>query len=79
MGQYVNLTLRNAGTSQHVYHATDDVLGQQVLPDTPLEPDETAGIQLVADENGYGRMTYGYRGGVDTIRNNLSDGDRVDG
>jgi len=78
MPNYVNVTLRNSTTSQHVYHATDDVLGKLVLDDQPLAPDETTPIKLVADENGHGEMTYGYKGGVDTSRSDLNDGDRVD-
>jgi hypothetical protein len=79
MANYVNVTLRNATSAQHIYHATDDVLHQEVLPNTPLASGETTPIQLVADENGHGRMTYGYLGGINTSRDDLNDGDPVDG
>jgi hypothetical protein len=76
---FVNVALRNSTNSQHLYHATDDVLGQPVLRDTPLAPSDPATtIALVGDENGFGRMTYGFRGGIDTSRTDLNDGDVVD-
>jgi len=78
MAKFVNVTLRNSTSSQHVYHATDDVLGQEVLPNTPLGPNDAKAITLVADENGHGRMTYGYKGGADTSRIDLGDGEIVD-
>lgn len=78
MPDFLRVSLSNSTTSQHVYHATDDVLGQQILSDTPLSSGESVSLRLVADENGHGRMTYGFRGGVDTNRTDLNDGDVVD-
>ena len=79
MPQYIHVVLKNGTSSQHVYHATDDVLHKSALNDQPLAPGETASITLVADENGHGEMTYGYSGGVDTSSTDLNDGDEVDG
>ena len=53
MRNFVNVALRNSTNSQHLYHATDDVLGQPVLRDTPLAPSDPAtAIALGGDENG---------------------------
>ena len=78
MPTYVQVTLRNSGVSQHVYHATDEVLQAPVLTKTPLGGGERADISLAADENGSGRMSYGYSGGVDSMRDGLTNGDIVD-
>jgi hypothetical protein len=78
MPQFVNVTLKNDTMAQHVYHATDNVLGQSVLQDAPLGPSETTPIRLVADENGHGQMTCGFRGGIDTVHTDLNDGDEID-
>ena len=78
MAQYINVTLQNSSaTSQYIYHATDDVLKQPILQNTPLGPGENTALRLVADPSGRGNMTYGYSGGVDTSRTDLSDGDVV--
>jgi hypothetical protein len=78
MPTFVDVTLRNSTPAQHVCHATDDVLGQPALADTPLGSGESAPVRLVADENGHGRMTFGFRGEIDTSRIDLNDGDVVD-
>jgi len=78
MPQFVNVILKNSTASQHVYHATDDVLHQKVIDNQPLGAGETVNVKLVADENGHGQMTYGFSGGVDTSRTDLDDGDEVD-
>jgi hypothetical protein len=41
-------------------------------------PTRQTAIALVGDENGFGRMTYGFRGGIDTSRTDVNDGDVVD-
>jgi hypothetical protein len=80
MAQYVNVTLKNSTSAQHVYHATDLVMGDQALPDTPIAPDDPpVPIRLVAGDDGHGHMIYGYRGGVDVQRDDLNDGDPIDG
>lgn len=54
-------------------------MGQPVLRDTPLAPsDLVIAVALVADENGFERMTYGFTGGIDKSRTDLNDGDVVD-
>ena len=79
MAQYVSVSLRNGQIAQHVFYATDDVAGATCLPDTPLSAGEQTGpILLIADENGHGRMTYGYRGGIPTSSTDLNDGDVID-
>jgi hypothetical protein len=77
MPRFVNVTFKNDTTSQHVYSITDDVLGQQVVTDQPLDADETVPVQLVADENNHGKATYGFRGGVSTRVDDLNEGDVV--
>jgi hypothetical protein len=62
---------------QRVYHATDLVMRQPAIPDTPLDPNETVGVQLAADENGNGEMQWGYSGSVDTTRTDLQNGETV--
>jgi hypothetical protein len=78
MAIYVNVTLKNSSLGQHVFSATDDVLGQNVLSNTPLQPDESVSLQLVADEYGYGQMTYGYRGGVPSRRTDIKNNEEID-
>jgi hypothetical protein len=74
---YVNISLENGSLGQQVFNATDDVLGQPVLTNQPIAAGDSVAIQLVADPNGKGRMTYGYRGGVQATRNDLVDQDIV--
>jgi hypothetical protein len=42
MPTYINVTIKNDGPGQRVYHAIDLVMRQQALGDTPLDPNETA-------------------------------------
>ena len=77
MPTYVNVTIKNDGLGQRVYHATDLVMHQPAIPETPLDSNETASVQLVADENGNGEMQWGYSGGMDTTRFDLQNGETV--
>ena len=77
MAEFVNVSLLNDTLEQHVLNATDDVLGEQVLTNVPLEGGESTPIRLVADPDGKGRMTCGFRGGVEIRRDDLIDNDVV--
>ena len=77
MALYLSVTFTNDTFAQHVYTITDDVLGSPVLSDQPLAPGEAVTEQLVADANGHGQATYGYRGGISTRRDDLNDGETV--
>ena len=80
MPEFIHVTLKNDTSSQHVYHATDDVLGQELFSSLVLGAgEESDPIELVADEDHHGRMTYGFRGGVDTRRDDLTEGEVVRG
>jgi hypothetical protein len=71
------VTFQNTSAAQHVYTISDDVLGQNVVQNKPLDVDESVTLNLVVDENRFGQATYGYRGGVDTKAPDLRDGDTV--
>jgi hypothetical protein len=77
--EFVNVTFRNGTTAQHVYTITDKVLGVAVWDNKPVAAgDDTGQLQLVANENHHGEVTYTHTGGVPTSRTDLNDGDTVD-
>jgi hypothetical protein len=48
-----------------------------LLNNKPLAPSESVDEQLVVDEDGHGRATYGFKGGSQISRTDLNEGDTV--
>jgi len=78
MPNYVKVTFKNSGTSQHVYTITDNVIRNNILDNQPLAPEETFDATLTQGSDGHGHATYGYSGGVQITKDDLDDGESID-